>query len=527
MAEALSGRGGSGSGKDCFLRLFFPLLYIFMSYQACYLMFAALAGAALFLRALFAEGAGAAKGAAPPIARPAFAARAAGAFRKAAVPVLAATFLAAAVCPQAALQVAERTVSAALQTSGYGLGLLDPGLFAGFPLIEETAFGVRGKVTFLGWAAFFCAFAVLCAIVLRRRSAGFAGADRPGLRAAAALFAVCLAAYLTAFAWKGDVYQIWKFVTMAALPLSFMPAALLSLAVYGAAGGKGKTFAAGLALAAALVALPHLMYVGLRGPRASFNGAASLVPVLTLMENFLGKGRGEDMAVVDFRLPDFNFAAALVAQYGHVRQVGFVNGVYLLPSSSDYLEFVEAGAPVYSDRQYQGLYMGSLKPPAAGFTVYRYAPEDLRRQGAVAMSGVEPYTRCAAQKSVRLRILPPQRLRGRDLEARITFQEKEAGLELFRGTATVREELDPPGDSVPFLGAEARLAVSKERQASGYVNLILLLPARPDLPKAEGRERSEDVRSPCMYRIDKVELRPAPGAASETETEPGSGTDPK
>ncbi|MDR3154919.1 MAG: hypothetical protein LBW85_11805, partial [Deltaproteobacteria bacterium] len=517
MAEALSGRGGSGSGKDCFLRLFFPLLYIFMSYQACYLMFAALAGAALFLRALFAEGAGAAQGAAPPIARPAFAARAAGAFRKAGAPVLAATFLAAAACPQAARQVAERAVSAAVQQAGYGLGLLDPRLFAGYPLIEESPFGIWTDVYLLDWVAFSVSFAVLCLIALRKRAAAFTGADRASLKAASALFAALLAVYLAAFAWKGDVYQIWKFVTMTALPLSWVPAVLLILAVYGAAGGKGKQFSAGLSLAAALVALPHLMYDSPRGPRASFNDAMSLVPVLKLLEDFLGKGRGEDTVIVDFRAPDLNFPAALVAQYGHVRRVRFVNGIYFLPSTAEYLDFVEEGAPVYSDRQYEGLYSGSLKPPASGFTVYRYAPDDIRRKGAVSMDGLEPYSRRAVRKIVRLRALVPQALRGRDLEAKITFQENEAGLRSSCGTATVRDGLASPDDSVPFRGAEVSIRVPVEWQKSGYFNLIAEFPSLRTVRQEGGTAWAYHDPTPCSYMFDKVELNEAQGAASEAE----------
>ncbi|MDR3153967.1 MAG: hypothetical protein LBW85_06785 [Deltaproteobacteria bacterium] len=521
MAEALSGRGGPAPGKVRFLRLFFPLLYILMSYQACYLMFAALAGAALFLRALFAEGAGAAPGAAPPIARPTFAARAAGAFRKAAAPVLAATFLAAAVCPQAAWQVAVRTVSAALQTTGYGLGFLDPGLFAGFPLIEETPFGVKATVTPLDWVAFFGAYAVLCAIALRRRAAAFPGADRAGLKAAAALFAACLAAYLIAFAWKGDVYQIWKFVTMSALPLSCVPAALLVLAVYGAAGGNGKTFAAGLSLAAALIALPNLMYYNPRGPRASFNDVRSLVPMITVMREVLDMDRRADLIIVDFAARERSFSAAVIAQYSQIKRMAFVNGVYLLPSMPLYLNQIQEGAVLYSDRLYPGLYMGSLELPSPLFTVYRYFPEDIRRMGAVSMDGLEPYNRSAGRRIVRLRVLVPQALRGRDLEARITFPKSLAGLEPSCGTATVREGLATPEDSVPFRGVEARIRVPEELQKSGYFSLIAEFPSLRAVPMEEGQAWAYYDPTPCRYRFDKVELSEAQGTASGAEAEPG------
>ncbi|MDR3153968.1 MAG: hypothetical protein LBW85_06790 [Deltaproteobacteria bacterium] len=514
MAEALSGRGGSASVKASFLRLFFPLLYIFMSYQACYLMFAAVAGAALFLRALFAERAGAAPGAAIPISRPAFAARAAGAFRKAAAPVLASTFLAAAACPLVALQVAERTFSAANQATGYGLGLLDPGLFAGFPLIEETAFGLRGKVTPLDWAAFFGAFAVLCLIALRRRAAGFLGADRAGLKAAAALFTACLVAYLTAFAWKGDVYQIWKFVTMTALPLSCVPAALLILAIYGAAGGKVKQFSAGLALAAALVALPHFMYANPRGPRASFKDVRSLVPIIAVMQEVLDMDRGADLIIIDFAEPERNFAAAAIAQYGQVKRIALINGAYLLPSMPLYLKRLKEGSVLYSDRLYPGLYMGSMESHSPRFTVYRYFPEDIRNMGAVSMYKLEPYNRRAASRIVRLRVLVPQALRGRDLEARITFQKSQAGLAPSCGTATVREGLASPEDSVPFREAEARISVPEEWQRSGYFNLVVEFPSLRAVPLEGGLAWAYDDPTPCRYKFDKVELSEAQGGAS-------------
>ncbi|MDR3153833.1 MAG: hypothetical protein LBW85_06075, partial [Deltaproteobacteria bacterium] len=83
LAEALSGIGRGESRRAGFLRLFFPLLFLFMCYQAGYLMFAAIAGSALFLRRLFAGGGSGAPGGAFPSARAAFAFKAADAFRKA------------------------------------------------------------------------------------------------------------------------------------------------------------------------------------------------------------------------------------------------------------------------------------------------------------------------------------------------------------------------------------------------------------------------------------------------------------
>ncbi|MDR3153971.1 MAG: hypothetical protein LBW85_06805, partial [Deltaproteobacteria bacterium] len=446
-------------------------------------------------------------------------------FRKAAVPVLAATFLAAAVCPQAARQVAERTVSAAHQTAGYGLGFLDPGLFAGFPLITETPLGLRGKVTPLDWALFCCSFAVLSAIALRRRAAGFPGADRAGLRAAVALFAVFIAVYLASFAWKGDVYQIWKFVTMTALPLSCVPAALLILAVYGAAGGKGKLFPAALALAAAIVAVPHLMYLNPRGPRASFNNARSLVPIISVMRELLDMDRGADLFIVDFAREERNIAAAAVAQYAQIKQMAFVNGVYFLPTMMLYPKYLKEGTVLYSDRLYPGLYMGSLELPAASFTVYRYFPDDVRSSGAVAMFGLEPYNRRAARRIVRLRVFVPQSLRGRDLEARITFQKGQAGLNPYCGTATVREGLASPEDSVPFRGEEARIRIPEEWQKSGSFNLVAQFPSLRTVPLEGGLAWASDDPNPCWYMFDKVELSEDQGAPSGAGSETAPAVD--
>jgi hypothetical protein len=500
--------------RAAFARLFFPILYLLMCYQAGFLMFAAIAAGALFLAGAFRDGLrcrdGEAAGQAPaggkgggPGRRPVTGAlrAAAGAAR----PVLAATLLAAAVSPQTAWQTVLRTGSAASQQAGYGTGLLDPGLFAGFPLIRETPFGLNAGVPPLAWAVFLACLGLLGLIALRRGARTFPAADRAGLKAALCLFAAFLAAYLALFAWKGDVYQFWKFASMTALPISFLPAALLILAIREGCRGRPRPFALALALAAAAVALPQLLYSNPRGARRAIDDMKSLVPVVDVVGQVLEADRGEVRAVFDFSTPERNFTAAILARYGGVHRVGFVNGIYMLPSFPNYLKFAEMGAPIYTDSEYPGLFKGAPGVIRPEFTVFRHDMGDLRRSGAVAFIGFDD-VRDPIMRVVRLRILPPQSFAGRDSAVRIAFAEGLAGLDLSCRGVTAREALARPEEAVRRAGSEFVIRAPREWQRAGYINLILSFYDLPVLPRQDGSAWDPADPPVCRYRIDSVEI---------------------
>ncbi|MDR1314335.1 MAG: hypothetical protein LBQ12_11740 [Deltaproteobacteria bacterium] len=520
LRAALGGSESAPTRRASFLRLFFPLLYLFLCYQAGYLMFAAACAAAAFLRLSFKESSG---GLAGQNVKKAFANA-----WNAARPVLAATAAAALVSPQSAGQVVLRTGAVAVQTAGYGVHLLDPGLFSGIPLIADGGpFGIKPGVSFYEWAAFAISLAALWAIALRRNAPAFPGRDLAGMKALTLLFALFLGVYLAAFARFGDEYRIWKFASLTALPVSFVPVALLTSALLAAFRGRARRALYALALAAAVVAVPHMAYKNPLGKRAAVEDMRSLLPLAEVVEEVLAYDRDKEMVLFDFASMERGFAAMAISQYSGIDRVGFVSGNYFGGSVSDYLKFAERGAPVYSDRAYPGLFKGAaaLTPPE--FTVFRYDMDVLRRDGAAAFSGLEDFSRKPNRRILRLKLLPPSALLGEDLLVRISFAEGFGGTDGSCGKLTAREANSPPGDALVRDGSEFLIRAPSAWQRSGYVELLIEFPSLPTVPLPEGSAWDPRVPQVCRYSIDSVEIfrdaaRTGGGLAPEGESA-GSG----
>jgi hypothetical protein len=515
MRASLAEVGAGTARQEGALRVFFPLLYLFLCYQAGYILLALAAVWAKLLRGLF-SGAAAGPGGVGAVrpegrTRRPFLSRAASGLWLAARPVLAATVAAAAVSPQTAVQVIERTVSAALQAEGFGVGLLDPLLLSGVPFPTDWPFGQRPGVSAIGWIVFLAALGAACAVALRRGAAAIPGRDAAGFKAALLYFATLLASYLGAFAWRGDVYSVWKALSLTALPLSFLPTAILASALFAAFRGRGRPFAAACAFLAAALSVAHAFHGGPGEERRQIKDMRSLLPVYGAVEAALDFDRGKDLVVFDFSEPERNFAAMVVSQYRQYRargRVAFVDEDIYRTSVLDYLGIAESGAPVYSDRLYPGLYRGSAEPTPPEFTVYRYDAGILRRYGAVSFSGIEPYTRNPNRRSVKLRILVPSGLSGRDLLVRVSFAEGLEGTDPSCAPPTAREEGAPPSDAVAREGGEFLIRAPAGWQRSGSLRLALDFPELPLSPRPDGV--AWDWRDPpaCRYRFDAVEVFP-------------------
>jgi hypothetical protein len=517
------------AGRARLARAFFPLLYLFMCYQAGYLMFAAIFAAAAFLWRVFGgPGAGAADGA--PAAGDPPAPRAAGGGARlrrsvgrvfpnawaAARTTLGATVLCAAASPQTAWQVASRTFSAASQTLGWGVGFLDPGLFAGFPLIADSPFGLGPDASPAAWAVFLAAFALLCTGGIKRAAPSFAG-DVAGLKALAALFVAFIVAYLASFASMGDDYRVWKFASMTALPLSFMPAAMLVRAAR-ASRLSWAVFAA----AAGAAAFPVLAYRSPEGKRANVQDVKSLLPLAETVAAALDYDRDAELVVFDFSSVERTFAAMAVSQYSGVRRVRFVAAPYFGEALPDYLAFAAAGAPVYSDRTYPALFDGGAAVTPGDFTVYRYGRDVLGRTGAVSFYGVKGFTRMPNRRGVKLRILVPEELRGLGLAVRISFDKGMDGLWPSCVGPTAREERHGRDRAVGREGGEFLIRVPPEGQRDGFIGLYLEFPDLPAVPSYEHAVQSAYAPSDCRYSFAAVELSPD-GEAASRAGDPGRG----
>jgi hypothetical protein len=532
LRAALACGGTKSAWRTGFARLFFPFLYLFMCYQAGYFMFAAVCGLASVMSIRFGEGwrpegpedgsdgqhkvSGADECLTFPGASVLSILRL---IWRAARPFLAVTAASAAVSPQTAYQVVTRTFSAAAQTDGYGLNFLDPGLFAGFPLIADGGyFGIRTDVAWTWWAVFLGAMGVLCVIALRRCVKVFPGRELAALKSLSLLFLLLLAGYLVAYGLKGDDYRVWKFVSLTALPVSFLPAALLVTAVHEAFRFKRSLPWYFCLLSATLISLPHMAYINPLGPRASIQNMRSLLPLSIVVEEALRYDRDTELVLFDFMTIERNFAAMVISQYSGIERIGFLNGVYFGGTVEDYFKHAERGAPVYSDRKYPDLFKGRTVLAPSQFTAFRYDINLMRRGGAVAYTGLERFTMNPIRRNVKIKILPPENFVGHDLIVRLRFAKDQDGMDPSCGKVTAREENSSSEHAVERSGgSDLEIRAPAKWQRAGYINLILELADLPESPRSDGHAWDRKNPPVCRYGYEAIEVYPdvAPSDSKE------------
>jgi hypothetical protein len=473
---ALLSPGRESKARARLAAVFFPVLFLFLGYQAGFPVFMALFAGTLFVGILLAGPAGtAAAGPGEPAAAwppgrggagfPAAGAgsrglaegsarrvsgllgRAPAALRGSLGPLLLSIALSAALSPQTLLWGAGRLLSAASQTAGVLPGLLRPSLFSGVPSPGFLLDGPAG--TWPCWAAASLLFCALWAAARGGRGGGAwtegeageaggaagqdpgtAGSDpRPGvpvrgpsavagLDALCIVFALSLAVYLCVWRFRGDSYQLWKFAGMTALPLSFLPPVLLFALLRRLAGRPARaTLALGIAASALLVSAAWLA----APPRGEKGQVAWLPPFLAEVSRVRQEGEGLERAVFELATDTRNMAALSLSEEGPWREVLAVDGAYFIPSHRRYFPLIGEGTAFYTDRDYAGLFGLDMGLPPAPYRLRRWDPADFRRAGAAAWSGVFRPTGDLTRQEAAVEIAAPEALRGRDavLEARV------------------------------------------------------------------------------------------------------------
>jgi hypothetical protein len=429
------------------VRVFFPVLFLFMGYQAGFPVLLCLAaGIAALAAAAGASsdpaGASAAAGggevaalarasaapdggiaapdgelAASPVTaerRPRAAARPAAAAMRALAPFALAALAACVLSPQTAAWTAGRLVSAASQVSGERPGFLSPALFSGIPVLGPGFPGGLAGGSAAGWAAALAGFLGLWAV----GRGALAPGGRSGLDAMCALAVLSCFGYLGAYSAKGDSYQLWKLAAMTALPLSFLPAALACHAAKRAAGSP----AAALALPLALLAAALFARAVARAPGEEGGWPRPLSPLISEVSRINREGAGGAAAVFDLSAPEGNMAALELSAPSAARELLAVKGAYFIPDHEDYLGLVHGGAAFYTDRDFgEGPYGSSFRPARGPFRLFRWDPERFLERGALSWKGFYRFTGDLLRPEASVSVMPPARLAGADAELSVTL----------------------------------------------------------------------------------------------------------
>ena len=167
------------------------------------------------------------------------------------------------------------------------------------------------------------------------------------MKAVFVLYFLSLCAYLLAFRIFGDVYKFWKLSTYMALPLSFVPAALLLGSLRGFFAGPGP-FRLASVLFLALALWGGWGVFGPSGTKA-FGGRIPLFPLFAALHDAHELDNDKKRIIYDFNHPNSNFAAAVLAS-GEPQEKVVAGGTYFFQRNDDYLDKLEPGAVYYSDR---------------------------------------------------------------------------------------------------------------------------------------------------------------------------------
>ncbi|MDR1082131.1 MAG: hypothetical protein LBQ79_14540 [Deltaproteobacteria bacterium] len=468
---------GAGRGARAgFGRALFPVLCLFMGYQAGFPVFMCLtagaAGLAAVLRARRAGG-GPEREGREGAESPAGPGKSVGLIRAGAVslwPLAAACLAAAVASPQTAAWMAGRLVSSASQLAGVWLGFLDPAIFSGVPHVSVSVLTMTGGGSAFRWTVAGAAFLLVWAVGRRQpgpgrqeseRAAagpgpagyltggacpaesgkgrgcpaesgtGGGGTAEPGtapgktrtggegdsgavLDALSAMLALSCAAYLAVFAAFGDSYQLWKFAAMTALPLSFVPPLLAFLCVGRLFRCPLRAFSVSLAAFAAL-ALALLAAAPRPGEGGRPERLWSVLPLIYEMHRAQAEAPGIRRAVFDLSTPSMNMAALTMSERAPERELMAVKGAYFIPDNFGYLDLIGEGTAFFTGRDVSGPYGTDFSRPAGAFRIRRWDPEDFAERGAVEWSGLYPPSGDITRPDVSATVMPPASLRGRDM----------------------------------------------------------------------------------------------------------------
>ncbi|MDR0550242.1 MAG: hypothetical protein LBI10_12675 [Deltaproteobacteria bacterium] len=218
------------SEKAKLKRLFFPLFFLLLAYQACYIFYASFLALFGALIATFCH----------PKHRSWLIWLAKAAF-KGAGPIILVTIFGGLLSPGIMGYLVQRSFEVAAQTTGWALPFFSPWHFSGWPYYAFEAFKVGSplvKPTDLLAYAPLVAVTLILLLVLRaierRKPRPLTTPDQISqaqsqlgvIAALSVTFLIALISYLALVLKFGHYYKIWKFAVYIILPLSFIPLAL-------------------------------------------------------------------------------------------------------------------------------------------------------------------------------------------------------------------------------------------------------------------------------------------------------------
>jgi hypothetical protein len=349
-------------------------------------------------------------------------------------PLALAVAVSAVLSPQTLFWTVGRIGSSLSQVSGVRLGLLDPHLFSGYPFVSMSLLTDCRRL--LGyddhdWVPAICFFVMVWSLceAFASTPTGTEGhregwgipARRFAMTALCSMLVLSVFGYLAVYIAKGDSYQLWKAAGMTALPLSFAFPALMFSWIKFLLNTSLKRASLAIMVTIAMY-LAGVIWVA--GPMPGHSGRPlrpwPMLPLISEVYRAHQEGQGQERAVFDLASASRNMAALALSSGAPERELKALKGAYFIPDNEDYLPLVGPGTVFYTDHDCRGAYGSCFTPPSAAFRLYRWDTADFVEKGAMSWTGVYRFTGDLVAPEASVTVVPPLALRGRDAELEVT-----------------------------------------------------------------------------------------------------------
>ncbi|MDR0548871.1 MAG: hypothetical protein LBI10_05605 [Deltaproteobacteria bacterium] len=474
-------------------RVFFPLFFLLLSYQAGYQLFAIIIVFAGFLLAYF------------NLTRQKFISKVIKSIGYGLRPVLYATIVSAILAPGSFAYMIRRIFEVAAQTAGWGLPFFSPWHFSGIPYYSPNAFLVPAKLlpadgltlaTYLPLIGLTAALAFMVYFTTARANQPLQPANDKSLKAGPILtltivYLLSLAGYLGLSFFFGHFYQIWKFPVYVILPLSFVPLGLFFLALKRLAVKKLTKLPALAAfllvsvLGLKFAAMPALTdwpfkYYSITSANSFINALKSIKS--TIPKNFT--------VIIDFKSYARKFIAALMFTKDQFKNINLIFYSFYFLGDAFFYNLINNNTIIVSDSKFDHIYnLHNTKFQWGDLYIYDY--DKINNNGYIAFkSGSFNFDWTIDLLPLHAAIKLPKDKIGQELNISVTLKPKDnappnsnnraarLGILLSSGETIWSDWANSKGNE----GPRPKIAVPAELTAKGSLWVIVELSPRLNEP---------------------------------------------
>jgi hypothetical protein len=419
------------------------------------------------------------------------------------LPVLASCVIA----PQMAVFAFNRVIYAANQTSSaFGLKLIDPVFFSGIPIYDNSLIDRTTDSSVIQYLVFAALLIILTMYVAGKNNIGFSRAYRQKIIALLLFFISCIIAYILGYYIVGSLYIIWKFSAYSLVPLSFIFSSLLFASLYRLARRKIFVFSImSFVVALILLVMPVLAVKSpFYGNMGKATGNKSIFLIYALITEAIKDDADKSKIIFDMSRPDVNMMSALFTIPTH-KLIYSTEKMYFFPGTYDYFALLDDKTVIYSDKLFKNMYK-SYRIYTDDFSLFRYEYADLIEKGAIAYTGLHRFTDYARLSNITVKILPPKHMKGQDVSLQIEMPfENIEEFSICNHVDALYADGSPIEDSI-YDGIFFKAKIPKIKQTEGNIEIILIL---PETARDKNFVELDTFRLlQCLFRFKGVTLEP-------------------